>query len=231
MDQAITLLLNGSSSLYLDGIAWTATQTTTWLPLAIVLLYVVIQANDLRGILRIIICISLCIVLADQVASSVFKPLVARWRPTHAPNIMYMVDIVRGYRGGNYGFFSSHAANTMAVATFVTLLMRRKTLSYWLGSWVLLNCWTRIYLGVHYAGDLFTGLVWGGIVGVGIYKLFMFWSMKVAQTQRKAQYARLNTEKPHFTTSNYTLHQSHLLIAALLTTYLYIAFKALFFAE
>ena len=53
MDQAITLLLNGSSSLYLDGIAWTATQTTTWLPLAIMLLYVVIQANDLRGILRI----------------------------------------------------------------------------------------------------------------------------------------------------------------------------------
>ena len=52
MDQAITLLLNGSSSLYLDGIAWTATQTTTWLPLAIMLLYVVIQANDLRGILR-----------------------------------------------------------------------------------------------------------------------------------------------------------------------------------
>ena len=140
MDQAITLLLNGSSSLYLDGIAWTATQTTTWLPLAIVLLYVVIQANDLRGILRIIICISLCIALADQVASSVFKPLVARWRPTHDPYIMYMVDIVRGYRGGNYGFFSSHAANTMAVATFVTLLMRRKTLSYWLGSWVLLNC-------------------------------------------------------------------------------------------
>ena len=197
MDQAITLLLNGSSSLYLDGIAWTATQTTTWLPLAIMLLYVVIQANDLRGI----------------------------------PYIMYMVDIVRGYRGGNYGFFSSHAANTMAVATFVTLLMRRKTLSYWLGSWVLLNCWTRIYLGVHYAGDLFTGLVWGGIVGVGIYKLFVFWSMKVAQTQRKAQYALLNTEKPYFTTSNYTLHQSHLLIAALLTTYLYIAFKALFFAE
>ena len=104
MDQAITLLLNGSSSLYLDGIAWTATQTTTWLPLAIVLLYVVIQANDLRGILRIIICISLCIALADQVASSVFKPLVARWRPTHDPYIMYMVDIVRGYRGGNYGF-------------------------------------------------------------------------------------------------------------------------------
>ena len=55
MDQAITLLLNGSSSLYLDGIAWTATQTTTWLALAIVLLYVVIQANDLRGILRILI--------------------------------------------------------------------------------------------------------------------------------------------------------------------------------
>ena len=111
MDQAITLLLNGSSSLYLDGIAWTATQTTTWLALAIVLLYVVIQANDLRGILRIIICISLCIALADQVASSVFKPLVARWRPTHDPYIMYMVDIVRGYRGGNYGFFSSHVAN------------------------------------------------------------------------------------------------------------------------
>lgn len=230
MDQTITLLLNGSSSLYLDGIAWTATQTATWLPLAIVLLYVVIQANDLRGILRIIICFGLCIALADQVASSVFKPLVARWRPTHDPYIMYMVDIVRGYRGGNYGFFSSHAANTMSIATFATLLLRRKTLGFWLGSWVLLNCWTRIYLGVHYAGDLFTGLVWGGIVGVCIYKLLVFWTIKVVQNQQNAQYAYFDDRMPHFALSNYTLHQSHLLIAALLTTYLYIAFKALFFA-
>ena len=140
IDQTLTLLLNGSQSLFLDGLAWTATQTSTWIPLMFVLLYVVIQGNDLRGLFYIIIGGALCILLADQVASTLCKPWVARWRPTHDPFIMYAIDIVNGYRGGNYGFFSSHAANTMSIATFFAFVFRNKQLNYWLFSWVLLNC-------------------------------------------------------------------------------------------
>lgn len=220
IDQTLTLLLNGSQSLFLDGLAWTATQTSTWIPLMFVLLYVVIQGNDLRGLFYIVIGGALCILLADQVASTLCKPWVARWRPTHDPFIMYAIDIVNGYRGGNYGFFSSHAANTMSIATFFALVFRNKQLNYWLFSWVLLNCWTRVYLGVHYVGDLTVGLIWGAIVGFSIYTIM----------KRKHMIVTINhaTNTPAQTPS-YSQQNFHLLIGAFLLTYAFILFKSLFF--
>lgn len=68
--------------------------------------------------------IALVITLADQIASGLCKPFFARFRPTQDPNIMYMVDIVNGYRGGRFGFISSHAANTFAISVFLSLLIK-----------------------------------------------------------------------------------------------------------
>ena len=99
LDRTLTLFFNGSQSLYVDGLAWTATQTSTWLPLAVILFYVFLRNNTLSGTARIVLSFALCILLADQVASSLFKPMVARWRPTNNPEFMYMVDVVRSYRG------------------------------------------------------------------------------------------------------------------------------------
>ncbi len=104
LDRTLTLFFNGSQSLYMDGLAWTATQTSTWLPLAVIIFYVFLRNNTLNGTIRIVLAFALCILLADQVASTIFKPMVARWRPTNNPEFMYMVDVVRGYRGGNYGY-------------------------------------------------------------------------------------------------------------------------------
>lgn len=226
LDQIATLFLNGSSSLYLDGLAWTATQTATWLPLSVVLLYLVIRNNDLAGVCGIVLCIALSITLADQMASTVCKPLFARYRPANDPILMYAVDVVNGYRGGRYGFFSSHAANTVAVATFVALLVRNRTLTYWLYSWAALNCWTRAYLGVHYVGDLTVGCIWGGLVGWGVYKLWLRF-MPRSQRQRMA----LGSARPaSFTATGYSIGSVHLLISALAVTYIFIAFKAVFFS-
>lgn len=220
IDQTLTLLLNGSHSLFLDGLAWTATQTSTWIPLMLVLLYVVIQGNDLRGLFYIVIGGALCILLADQVASTLFKPWVARWRPTHDPYIMYTIDIVNGYRGGNYGFFSSHAANTMSIATFFALIFRSKSLNYWLFSWVILNCWTRAYLGVHYVGDLTVGIIWGTIVGYSLFTLMKH--KRLIATTHHTTYSP--TPQP-----SYSLQSIHLLIGAFQITYIFILFKSLFF--
>ena len=120
IDQTLTLSLNGSHSLFLDGVAATATQTITWMPVAVVLLYVVIRNNDLRAVGTIVLAIALSILIADQGASSICKPLFGRLRPTHEPSIMYAVDVVNGYRGGKFGFISSHAANTFAVTTLLS---------------------------------------------------------------------------------------------------------------
>lgn len=229
LDRYITLFFNGSQSLYVDGLAWYVTQTSTWLPLILVLLYMVIKNNDLSGVFRVVIGIALCILLADQVASSIFKPLVARWRPTNDPNIMYMVDVVRGYRGGSYGFFSSHAANTMAVATFLALLVRNKQFTFWVYSWSFFNCWSRIYLGVHYFGDLLVGCLWGGFVGWMVYRFIIRkYEAKLQQQNYLCQEVATNLSvEPSL--SGYSSRSVHCFIAALWLTYFYIIFRALFF--
>lgn len=223
IDRLLTLFLNGSQSLYIDGLIWTATQTSTWLPLAVVLLYVVIKNNDIMGVVRIVVGIALSILIADQVASSIFKPMVARWRPTNDPSIMYLVDVVKGYRGGSYGFFSSHAANTMAVATFLTFTIRNKCLSLWLLSWNLLNCWTRVYLGVHYVGDLIVGCIWGIIVGWSMYRMIIHNKIK-RQTLLSNESVSSNAALV-----KYSERSIHIFVFSLWLTYVYIMFKAVFF--
>ena len=119
--------------------------------------------------------IALVITLADQIASGLCKPFFARFRPTQDPNIMYMVDIVNGYRGGRFGFISSHAANTFAISVFLSLLIKRKSLTFMLLFWAVLNSYSRIYLGVHYPGDILFGAIEGCFIGYLIYpyiKLF-----------------------------------------------------------
>lgn len=228
LDRTLTLMLNGSHSLLVDGMAWTATQTTTWLPLAVVLLYVVIRNNELGGALRIIIGIALSILVADQVASSVFKPLVARFRPTNDPQIMYLVDVVRGYRGGQYGFFSSHAANTFAVATFVSLAVRSRSMAAALFSWALLNCWSRVYLGVHYVGDLTVGAIWGALTGYAFYRLLV-------RQHALAPTVTAPTNAPTEQTSPpllpYNPRTVRVFIFSLLLTYIYVLIRALFFTD
>lgn len=223
LDQILTQALNGSSSLYMDGLAWTVTKTATWIPVAIILLYVIIRNNELSGVLITLTGLACCILVADQMASTVFKPLIARFRPTNDPFLMYSMDVVNGYRGGKYGFFSSHAANTMAVATFIALVMRHRLLSFWLYSWALLNCWSRVYLGVHYVGDLLVGTLWGIFVGWAIWHLWRRYMER--HTTRNKSFAL----RSGFTGSGYCISSIRLLIASLAFTYLLASFHALSF--
>lgn len=174
MDQTLTLLLNGSNSLYLDGFAYFATKTLAWILLFSAMLYVIFREHDLPKFLLLLLLLALGILIADQVSSSVFKPWVARWRPSHNPYFMERVDIVNGYRGGSYGFFSSHASNTIFVATFLSLLFRRRSVSFCLLLWGVINCWTRLYLGVHYLGDILFGAAFGASIALGAYSLFLY---------------------------------------------------------
>lgn len=98
--------------------------------------------------------------------SSVIRPVVARLRPANLENpIVDMVYIVNGYRGGSYGFPSCHAANSFGLAMYVIFLCRKRWLSFFIVAWAILNCYTRIYLGVHYPGDLIVGAIIGGFGG------------------------------------------------------------------
>ncbi len=172
LDRELLLWFNGSSSLFLDGLVETLTAGVTWIPLYVSLLYLVVKNNDnLKKIILIVACAGLCVLFAGSLNDMLVKPSVARWRPTHDPVIGYMVDVVNDYRGGDHGFFSSHASNTFSLAVFFALLVRSHTLTISLVIWSLINCWTRMYLGVHFPGDIMCGLLWGGLVGTAMWYL------------------------------------------------------------
>ncbi len=178
-DKQLLLLLNGSESLFLDSMVLTLTNAWTWLPLYISLLIVVIKNSELSlKVLLILASAGLCVLFAGALDDTIVKPLVGRWRPTRDPEIGLLVDIVDGYRGGDYGFFSAHASNTFSIAIFFCWLVRSRLLSVALVLWSLTNCWTRLYLGVHFPGDILVGLLWGGIVGTGVYYLYRHFAAK-----------------------------------------------------
>ena len=193
LDKQWLLAVNGSDSLYLDRVAHVLTTALTWLPLYLSLFYIVLHNNDnFRKVLCVLAGAGLCVLLAGTVDDMIVKPMVARWRPTHDPEIGMLVDVVDGYRGGKYGFFSAHASNTFSIAVFFCWLIRSRLLSIALVIWSFTNCWTRMYLGVHFPGDILVGLTWGFIVGTSVYYLFY----RVTR--------RLSTAKHRFATSTYT---------------------------
>lgn len=184
MDTTLTLILNGSDNLYLSSIAFLATKIWIWFPLYAAIIYALVREHNFRQFLIITLALMATIFVADQVASGIFKPLVARWRPTHNPQISHLVDIVNGYRGGNYGFFSSHASNTAATTTFLALLFRHRSTSITLVCWTLINCWTRLYLGVHFLGDIITGLLFGNLIGSIFYIVCRHLLLHYAETSQ-----------------------------------------------
>ena len=171
LDKSITLALNGSDSIIMDSIMKIITSTIVWIPVGLFLLYYIFRKCGIKSMLLVLGGMVLCILLADMMSSGVCKPLVARLRPSNEPSLASMVDLVNNYHGGWYGFFSAHAANTMSIAVFLSLLLRHRPIVVLLIVWSLLNCWSRIYLGVHYMGDILVGLVWGTLVGWGVYLL------------------------------------------------------------
>ena len=174
VDRAALLAVNGSNSLFLDSVVHVLTTATTWIPLYLSLFYIVVKNhNTVQRIAIIVGCAGLCILFAGAMDDLIVKPTVARWRPTHDPVIGTLVDVVDGYRGGKYGFFSAHACNTFSIAIFFCWLVRSKVLSFTLVLWSFVNCWTRLYLGVHFPGDILVGLTWGFTVGTSVYFFYL----------------------------------------------------------
>lgn len=167
-DKEVTLLLNSFHSSYFDSFFSIFTQTWSWVPLVIVLVAVMYRQWGARS-LYVLLFIGLGILIADQVASSVIKPMVQRWRPSRDPLLAEVIHTVNGYRGGKYGFVSSHAANAFAVMTLTTMIFKEWRYGVTLGVWAVAMSYSRVYLGVHYVGDVVCGGALGVIVGVMLY--------------------------------------------------------------
>lgn len=171
-DRDITMFFNGSHSLLMDNVIYISTSTVAWVLIGLIMLWVVYKDTGVQNLLSVILMLALCITVSDQFCSSLVKPLFHRLRPANDSLYMYMIDVVNNYRGGRYSFFSAHASNTFTVAIFFGRLFKSSPLKWLLFSWALLNCYTRVYLGVHYFSDILVGIGFGVLWGNLMYWIY-----------------------------------------------------------
>lgn len=175
-DKSAFLYLNGHHNDLMDYVMTLFTFTPTWLLFYGVALYVIIRKYGRKSI-PIIVSLALIILLADQI-SGVLKHSIMRLRPSNDPTMIPLTHVF--YKsGGLYGFVSAHAANAFSFATFSALLFRSRGYTIFIFPWASLIAYTRIYLGVHYPGDILGGAMLGSLIGWGVFKLLVLIESKV----------------------------------------------------
>lgn len=172
IDQSWLLAINGAHNAVMDQVMWYISQAWVWIPLYAVLIGLLMWKFGWKRALVYTVALVAAVGLSDWVSSGLIKHWVCRPRPTHEPSLEGLVHIVNGYVGGKYGFVSSHAANTMSLAVLFGLIWNKiSRQGWWLMVYVAVNCYSRMYLGVHYPGDILGGLVVGTIIALVVYGL------------------------------------------------------------
>ena len=171
-DENLLLCLNSYHSPLWDNFFWIVTSTSVWIPLYLTLAYIFIKNHNIRGV-WFIIFIAILIVLCDQISSSVFKVYFERLRPSREPLLRDIVHIINHKRGGMYGFVSSHATNSFGLAMFLSLLFRNRWFNGIIFLWAIIFSYSRIYLGLHYPGDIIGGAILGLSLAGIVYAMFI----------------------------------------------------------
>ena len=181
IDTEVLLAINGWHAPWADTLMWIISARVTWIPLYLLLMGLLVWrfhkpvSTSIKWLQKVPACVVMIVMLglavgvADFIASGILKDLVARPRPTRVPELKGVLHLVNGYKSGTYGFVSSHAANTMALALLFSLIWRNKIATIGLMLWVAANCYSRMYLGVHYPTDILGGLIVGSLVAVLAY--------------------------------------------------------------
>jgi undecaprenyl-diphosphatase len=213
IDRQLLGIINGNHNMFLDTLMLTLTSGLMWIPLYVALLYLVVKNNETMGqIILIMACAALCFFLTEFVTEGLVKPAVARPRPGNDPEWMYMVHVVNDKRGLDYSFFSAHAANTFGIAMFFCLLVRNSVFSFMMVTWSLINCYTRLYLAMHYPSDILTGLLYGAVVGSVVYLICRVMSRVIAPKQQFVS--------SQYTSTGYSLADVDVVVCVLVFSYL-----------
>lgn len=166
LDRELFLLINGLHTPFWDSVMVFCSAKLTWVPFYIALLLLVWWRVGWRAMLWFLVGIVVTVLLADQLSVHLFKNTVQRLRPCHVAEIAQVVHLPRGHCGGAYGFLSSHAANVFGVALMVSLFARLRWVTWVVFFWAAIVSYSRIYMGVHYPGDVLCGALWGLLVGM-----------------------------------------------------------------
>lgn len=172
IDARLLLIVNGAHSPFFDSVMWCISGRWIWVPFYAVLAYLLFRRMSWKRASICLVTIGLIILAADQTCATLIRPEIGRLRPANLNNpLSSFVHVVNGYRGGRYGFPSCHAANTFALAVFMSLVIRPKWFTVMMFSWAFVVSYSRMYLGVHYFGDLFCGATIGSLFAVLFYYL------------------------------------------------------------
>ncbi|MDR0363548.1 MAG: phosphatase PAP2 family protein [Bacteroidales bacterium] len=182
IDESILFFLNGLHNAYFDAFFWCGTNTWTYLPLYIAIVWLLYKQYGNKIWLPVLFII-LTVLLTDQI-TNLIKGAIQRLRPTHNPVVAPFIHTVNDYRGGFYSFPSGHACNIFGMALFLYRIItpKRWILTVALFAWAGITAYSRIYLGVHYPGDILAGIILGGLIGY-----FTSWLM--SRIYKKVKYA------------------------------------------
>lgn len=182
IDKQLFLFLNGLHSPFWDAVMVFVSGKLTWLPLYLVIVFFMFKKAGKEAFWWLL-GIAFVVLMADQVSVHAFKYVFLRLRPCHDPSISNAVHLVNGC-GGKYGFVSSHAANTFGVAVFLSLLFSKKWVTFSILFWAAFVSYSRIYLGVHFPGDVLVGAILGAGIGIAIWKIASALIFRYARHQK-----------------------------------------------
>lgn len=176
IDRWIVLTVNGWHNPFLDEFMWWVAKKSTWIPLYLILLFAGWKYLKRNNFFWYVLLAVVAVALADLASVHLFKNVFLRYRPSHntwlTENLhFYKLENGKFYKGGQYGFVSSHAANFFALATFTGCILRkyvRFALSGLIFIAVLVS-FSRLYQGVHYFSDLLGGALLGASIALLLY--------------------------------------------------------------
>ncbi|MDR0801571.1 phosphatase PAP2 family protein [Fluviicola sp.] len=185
IDRSIVLAVNSWNTPFLDQFFWMVSKTMPWVPFYLLILYFVWKKNGLKTMFVFLGMALLLVAIVDSSTTFLFKETIQRYRPSHnllLENRLHFFVKSNGdaYRGGQYGFFSSHASNNAAIALFSWFFLRKY---YPRLKWLLIFCvgligLSRIYLTVHYLSDVLCGIIWGLLWAFVFWKLYRWFISK-----------------------------------------------------
>ncbi len=237
LDSQLLLFFNSFHTPFLDRFMMLFTSRFIWAPMyALILLLFFKKYNPLRAGVFVVMLVA-AIALTDQTCATLLRPMFERLRPSNLANpLSESVNIVDGYRGGRYGFPSCHAANSFALAIFLSLVVRRRGFTLVIFGWAALNSYSRMYLGVHYPGDILVGASIGSAFGYVCYRVAKLTALRLIKRRDIDNSDRIiigrsvampESFSPLLSEMSFTIRVRDVIVAAAMATTVFIGFTSL----